>query len=979
MLTLVATTPPCYKRSVQKGDKFTTSADGGSCGLFPDDESIMPYDIPPCQALIRPPADENEEIQQMTLVPAPSMAEFLDREMAIISVRARNVLQCLDADNPGELLKLSHDELMHARNCGKKTAAEIEKLQCKLRETYTAETQDVLALPTWVEDAPQEVFEAIKATLSVRGVNTIEALKITNIKDFMFLNEKRLLKCRNCGRKTASEIGRLQGGISDYAIELACRPSGLCAQDLVSAPCLAGNASPKDNAPDGSEYYVDIENPARWLCDWVNNLARSERQARAFMLHKGMLGHKPMTLECAGDQIGGVTRERIRQMEKELGKRAAASHQQQRIKPLIDAIVLFVDQHGGMTTLDELTQNILCKGQQGKQLRFATDLLVFFATLSIWKDAGLNIQEGGVVSHGDALSFVSRIADVLESTAAADADERYGEGLWGITLNRLKKSLHSVCKPVCEMSSPAILSDAVLNKALQRCKAKVKVYNNRVYSMNLWRLKHGNVVQMVETVLRQIGRPAHYSEVAKKVHKWRPDYSARNAHAALDRSDRVLLWDLGTFVHQDSISIPTSLIQDVEEWLLKTLRKTGVPFVSVNGAFMYFKNRCVKAGITSEVALYACLRRSGHHKIVYPRLPCVYLKVGFTERLPMPLALENYIRDADGSVSQEDFKDYAFNRLYLNQIQFTQCSQKMGNIVRTTDWGYLHLDNFRVDHNILESIVNYTEEVLLKEGHCSIEKIYNDKRVSCRSCDINCPIMLYSILECFAAERIVLNGYPLVVRSTSEEAKDRHTIKDKIVTFIRDLKAPCPYDLLEERLVNQLGYNERLIYAVSNEPGILVYHPSCVIHYETLAWNQSKQKELEEAARQHYASVAKFGQCYGRISQLLESTSLPELPPNLYWSSVLIADLLVKGRKYIVLGNNREAFLPYDNQLHIQTLEDLAALFLKEKWGGGANLEKFGASLVEAGIVKRRLAPSMLSPGNIVGIRHGEIYLKDLQ
>lgn len=87
----------------------------------------------------------------------------------------------------------------------------------------------------------------------------------------------------------------------------------------------------------------------------------------------------------------------------------------------------------------------------------------------------------------------------------------------------------------------------------------LKAHKDRVYSISLWRLRFGNITQMLDTALRQMGKPSHYTEVAKNMHIWRTGFSERNAHAALDRSENALLWDRGTFVHKDNVVLPFSI------------------------------------------------------------------------------------------------------------------------------------------------------------------------------------------------------------------------------------------------------------------------------------------------------------------------------------------------------------------------------------------------------------------------------------
>ena len=739
-----------------------------------------------------------------------------DAVTATLSVHAQRILSELGVTDADALLRLTHDELVGAWSCGKKTVAEIEHLQTRLStEQESPDPHDSASNTFPFKDAPRQVFDAVKASLSVRALHTLEDLEITDVLGLMFVDESQLLKCRNCGRKTVKEILAIQNGLAAHAKELVKKPDGFSPQDLIAAPCLTGSGG---HLSLEKGFLADMEHPAQWLLEWVRSLARSHRQERAFLLRKGMAGLPAMTLDLVGEQVGGVTRERARQMEKGIEKRANAPQQQARLRPLMAALARAVKGRGGLATLKELTKDVLCKGPAGEQLKFARELLTFFATLPAWDEAGLRLDKKGVVSHKDSRMRVRRLTDVLEKIAEHAADERHGDGLWSVERDRLKRSLLKALDPNTDGSSPAAVSDALLDAALNSCKQRVRAHENRIYSIELWRLQFGNVVQTVETLLRQAGSPVHFAALAEQVSKWRPNVSPNNTRATLDRCRNALLWDLGTFVHQDNVVVPLSLIHDAEVWLIDALGE-DVPFVSAHGVFVHFESRCRSAGIPSEVALYTCLRRSDHPDLAYPRVPSVYLKRGFKERMPMMLALEDFIRDAGGPVSQDELKAFGMGKVFLKDFQYTQFSLKLSNVIRTADWGYLHLDNLEIDMDCLEAMVAHTQQVLAAEGHCSIDKVYRDKRVSCRAAGIDGPVMLYSLLQCFADERLDLPSYPRVAARSIDEIAQRHTIGERIVAFVREHGGPCPYEILEEKLVAGLGYKEQQIYSVDGRYG----------------------------------------------------------------------------------------------------------------------------------------------------------------
>lgn len=617
-----------------------------------------------------------------------------------LSIRARHVLMNLGIKDVSALLQLIYEDLVQVRGCGEKTIAEIEALQSNLRAGNQQESIRTFFKSFPFEEAPKEVFDGIRDNLSVRGIRVLKSLGANNLKAFMMLNRDRLLKYRNCGRKTATKLLRLQDDIGEFMREVTRQTGDFYPEILLAAPCLTGVITDLRNPPTVEDAFADPENPAPWLRRWVHGLTHSKRQAHAFMLRKGMLGFAPMTLDQVGEKVGGVSRERVRQIEKTIGNKASSPYQQRRLRPLIKQVAAVVKQRGGIVSLDELTRAVFCKGKDGQFLSYATGLMEFFSTLQVWNDVGIHLQKDGLVSNGSWQHLITRLSGVVEEVASNAADERISDDLWSIDREHLKTALQEDPRVMTDTGTPIVISDALLDVIRKQCKGGIKPHEGRIYSGLLWLLRFGNIPQMIDTILRMIGKPVHFSVIAEEVSKWRPNFSARNTRETLRRSDNALLWVFGTFVHRDNVVIPLSLIHDVEHWLIEVL-EDDVPFVSINGAFLHFRSRCERGAFPSEVALYTSLRESGHPEIVYPRIPYVYLKKSFTARIPMQLAFENFLRDTGGPVSQQEMKDFGIGKIFLKDFQFSQHSQRIPNVIRTSDRDYLHLDNFKFDRESL--------------------------------------------------------------------------------------------------------------------------------------------------------------------------------------------------------------------------------------------------------------------------------------
>ncbi len=900
--------------------------------------------------------------------------EILKRDL---SIRAQNVLEKLGVEDVDSLVKLTTTQLLGTRNCGRKTHNEIAALISTLCPQTEENIKQESINEIDYEGVPNEVFEAVKSVLSVRGNNVLKGMNIKSFKSFMRIERRQLLDTHHCGRKTADEIQRIQASICEYARSLANNSSDFHPRQLLAAPCLANTSSSRIDSVYSQYAKIDINNPAPWLAGWIHGLTRTKTQALAFMLRKGMLGNTPMTLELVGEQLGALTRERIRQLEMAVDKKISITYQQNKLLPLFDTAVAIVHQRGGMIGLDELTKVLLCKGENGDQLRNATALLSFFSTLQAWKESGLLLQKGGIVKTEGYHSLIFHLANEIEKVVSCVADEQNSADLWSVDRNQLKKVLLKRIAATAEYQKLECISDALLDTALRQCTERVKVHKGRIYSVKLWLLRYGKILEMLDIVLSQIGKPTHFTEIAKEVRKWRPNFSDRNTYASLARVDNALLWDRGTFVHKDNVSVPYSLIHDIERWLLQVLKK-DVPYVSAYGAFLHFRSRCKAAGLPSEYAIYTCLRRSAQKNLVFPRCPYVYLRTKYTEHIPAVIVFEDFIRDQGGPVSLQEAREFGIKKIFLKEFQFSQLSAQVSNVIRTVDWGYIHLDNTQLSRKSILPLIEHTHKVLSKEKHCTIDKIYNEKQVTCRSIGIDNSLMLYSVFQCFAEDQFSLDGHSLITRFSAGEQNIKHTFREHIINFIRDQKGPCTYEALEKRFIEKLKYKEQSVYSIVRDAEICVYHPGCVIHHQTIAWDKAKQQALENEALKYFINAVKAGMRFGRVSHLVESNDLPSLPPGLYWSKSMIADLLAKGGNYLILGNAREAFVPRDSENYTNSFEVVIAKMLDKDWGGAANLIEFEKALLGIGIIKKHLTSSMLGSGEHVVIREGEIILKEL-
>ena len=127
----------------------------------------------------------------------------------------------------------------------------------------------------------------------------------------------------------------------------------------------------------------------------------------------------------------------------------------------------------------------------------------------------------------------------------------------------------------------------------EQLKRIIALKDGKLYSIYRWNLLYGSLLLASESILKRNKRAMHFNEIYEEIKKYRTKdtyLKAHNIHAALDRSENVLLWDRGTFIHKEYAVFPYGLIRQVEKWAEEKL-KQGVPFISVHGAFEVFKEK----------------------------------------------------------------------------------------------------------------------------------------------------------------------------------------------------------------------------------------------------------------------------------------------------------------------------------------------------------------------------------------------------
>lgn len=703
---------------------------------------------------------------------------------------------------------------------------------------------------------------------------------------------------------------------------------------------------------------------------WLSESFSAERTLKIMEMRLGLLTGHPATLEaCAASE--GITRERVRQIQARAVEKLKNPYVVAMLSEFWASVIRCLDGTGGIVSLDELAPVLREEYQWPSTPKTAVlaGILDFCPAFLV---------SGNSVYSKDQVECVN--CDSIR-VAILRAVDRHAE----LPLDDASNVLLQCCN---ECNSPAAsrlswFSSDFIQHIIQSSEslcAKTRYRDGVLYSIDEWTLRFGYQYLAAAIVLKRKGKPMHFSEVAAELQRLRDDeITDRVVHECLNRCEDVMLWDRGTFIHVDHLNVPHDLLGDIEAWLVGQLRN-GIPCMSVFGVFTQFANECKRAGVISESALYSSLRLFGGDVLAYPRYPYIYLRHRGAEHVPGYLIVEDWLRDAEGPVSNKRLKEFVCTEMGMKPFQLARIKNQVPNVVQNDAWEYLHTSTLTFGKDDVAPLVSHAQRLLSDSPSVSATKIFQDKAVTCHQMGISGPRMLFNVLRVFAADVLNSKGYPTVKAQDKHEAGKWRGVVADVEAFIKAQGRPCASDEISEEFVEKLGYRPATVFSVLYRGNVFRYLQGCIVHRDVIEWDDAKQSLLERVLREAYRQARDAGMAYGELDRVIEAREgeLPTLGHDIPWTATLLADIAGKSHSFAVMGTAENAFVESPNDLCIGSLGDLVAWLLRTEYGGAMNHGELTDALRSRGIVRKNLTSSMLGDESAVVIVGHEIMLKEL-
>ncbi len=296
-----------------------------------------------------------------------------------------------------------------------------------------------------------------------------------------------------------------------------------------------------------------------------------EREREIISRRYGLFDRRE-TLEQIGELLG-ITRERVRQLEKSVMTKLRESSAKNDIKSVteVEAIIIkALNESGHVARVSDLVANLTGeKGTKVDQSRLAF-IAELSPKLSIIPDNDNYYQSVAITEVHDAnkvQELVTKLIDTIKnlgkphpiekiSQAAGDAghkDHKHAEaltstsrhlaslnGLWGLvrwpTVNpkNIRDKIYVVLKENGKQMHFNEIADAIKDSDFKRKDVTTQAIHNELikdkrfvlvgrgmYALKEWGYKKGTVADVISDVLREAGEPLHRDEIVKRVLKSR--------------------------------------------------------------------------------------------------------------------------------------------------------------------------------------------------------------------------------------------------------------------------------------------------------------------------------------------------------------------------------------------------------------------------------------------------------------------------
>ena len=312
---------------------------------------------------------------------------------------------------------------------------------------------------------------------------------------------------------------------------------------------------------------IAVELSTKELVNSVLSSIEREREREIVARRFGLFDRKE-TLEQIGEMLG-ITRERVRQLEKSVVIHLKSSVEQGTIPHIADfqsKVVGLLEANGQIARVNELTKQLTSDATREEQARVAflsqlcSGLIVINEDDNFYNSVGVKkahdekavknlvaqlvetIKQLGEPKDIEAIAKADKIEDSKQAAALASTSKQLAtlNGRWGlikwpmVNPKNIRDKIYVILKENGKHMHFNEISDAIKDSDFKRKDVTTQAVHNElikdkrfvligrgIYALKEWGYSKGTVADIITEVLKQANEPLHRDEIVKRVLKSR--------------------------------------------------------------------------------------------------------------------------------------------------------------------------------------------------------------------------------------------------------------------------------------------------------------------------------------------------------------------------------------------------------------------------------------------------------------------------
>lgn len=662
----------------------------------------------------------------------------------------------------------------------------------------------------------------------------------------------------------------------------------------------------------------------RQAADWEMLFAQSiydalgSFQIRAMTVYLPRIGvtseGRPPTLEEVGNGLG-LTRERVRQVEKKFSEEVAFENIR-RLIPLRICLYSAVVELAGGDTVERIRELVHSTGLDLGKLNVA-NIVKLLPELEYDPETKLIALSSMPCAACDrAIDCCKRLVESDGYFTAAEFYERVGCGKCtfpikpDLRLFEAAQDLSATEDYIGKTSNP-IIAAQTRPTSIRAC-----------IKATLFSSKRSFTIQELADIAT-----AH---TGKKVSK-------TAVNSLVTSMENCSLWGRGTYIYDNNMPRPIDLLKKIADYCCMQFARTNVPLVGAGGVYEVFSKLLQHADVPNEQALYSLLRKHPDKRLELREYPWICCKETIRDRTTFAKYFYSVVEANNGFISDAHAREVADKA--MTQSWALDGLSHYSKLLIHANGGWFNIETAGFDLDGVALLAREIADKMRDNDIVSCKKVFENNKERCYSYGVKSYDILYRLIDMMEDDLpLTASRIPHLIKTN----KPFMGVKEAVRLYIRNSPKPVPYSEILEEFGDRRGINTNgLCHAILVGQDIIEVAQATYWSMDNLNMDISFMDEFDRAI-QHLAMSTKreAGLFYEKRKLIPSFKNLPELSGS-RWTDSLLRAAFKHSSRYKAYGEEGNCIVDLEANPEVKNIETFYWSLLDNRFYGWSSFEKF--------------------------------------